>query len=79
MKNQTVNYFGVSVEVPVQFNFLAMDANGQLWAFEQEPTLDTSPEYFGGWDDSTDSDFMPIYTDTDDEPCPFCHQSLVRV
>lgn len=77
--NNQVNYFGVEVEVPEQFNYLAMDANGQLWAFENEPVLDISSEegFDTGW--CMIGDFMPIYTDTYDQPCPFADKSLITI
>ncbi|WP_387468509.1 hypothetical protein [Photorhabdus sp. RM323S] len=56
-ESRTVKYFNVQVEVPYWAQYLAADADGELWAYELEP------RFFGSYwmeDDENESGSVKI-------------------
>ena len=74
LTTKTVDYFGVELEVPVSTTHLACDADGELFAYEDEPDACSD-----AWYTSACAVYHRIKHDQEGQPCPYWSESLVEV
>ena len=74
--SKEVDYFGVDVTVPHGTTHLAMDSDGELWAYNEEPEAS-----FNAWNTtvSTGGALDKVEHDQEGNDCPFWSQSMVEV
>lgn len=68
-----VDYFGETVTVPHDANYLAMDSDGELYAFTEEPEAG-----YSAWHASCASCYTVEHSQ-ESELCPFWSHSMVEV